>query len=560
MHKRLIFLLAACLVPCAVRAQQGARPQETVPFEHWAYDACKQMSDLGLIIGYPDGTWRGDRPLTRYEFAMAVTRLVDAFSHRQASVAGPAGAPGPAGAAGADGVPGLPGRPGPQGPIGPPGDAAISLQVISTINNLEREFGDEIKLLHQDLDLVSADVGALDARVDALPPKDNIETFGWVDYRIGVQGTSISGNEGFDGLTAKVGIQGNINKRIFGRITLKAADSYVPLSVLGVETGEGPAFQDLPGDRPHGYGNGLWLDEAFVSFNTHGSIAGEWTVGQQFQSYGMGLLVNNERRAQQGLRFRKRGFLSPHLNFDAAYFGATYKYQPINPEFPNSDSYLSGRLEYEQPRWSVALNALPDGVGAEQAIGADLWVNLGGERNLYVEYAAMQRHANREDFFGSAPPSATAVSIDLLKTPDFALTGYYSHASPEYDIIYSSLHPYFELVEGNQPNVNHIPWERWMRNPIVITNFQVIGGSLNTHLGEFPLDIAYYKLEQLSNFWWESAFANLDFDRLFAISFHTALAHGAAMSLTYAEERASGADPVYTQNNKLLETQVTVGF
>ncbi|MEI6503055.1 MAG: S-layer homology domain-containing protein, partial [Armatimonadota bacterium] len=80
MHKRLVMLIAiaTCLLSSAW-AQQGAQPQQTVPFSHWAYDACQQLSDLGIIIGYPDGTWRGDRPLTRYEFAMAVSRIVDIF-------------------------------------------------------------------------------------------------------------------------------------------------------------------------------------------------------------------------------------------------------------------------------------------------------------------------------------------------------------------------------------------------------------------------------------------------------------------------------------------------
>lgn len=562
MRIRLILLLAVLLVPCSVRAQQGARPQETVPFEHWAYDACQQMSDLGIIIGYPDGTWRGDRPLTRYEFAMAVSRLVDQFtSQRQTMPPGPAGAAGQPGPPGLPGPAGPPGPSGPQGPVGPPGQAAISLQVITTINNLEREFADEIKLLHRDLDLLSADVGTLDARVDALPARDNIETFGWVDYRLGTAGNSTSFDGAYDALTTKIGIQGNLNKRIFGRVTFKYADSPVPLSVLGVETGEGPAFQDLPGNRAHGYGgNDIWLDEAFVSFNSHGFLSGEWTVGQQFQSYGAGLLVNNERRAQQGVRFRRQNFLTHNLNLDAAFFGGSYKWLPLSPNYSDSDVYVSARLEYQQPRWSIAVNGLPDGAGTEEAYGADVWVNLGGERNLYVEYAQMNRHVNRDRFLGHAPPSATVVSVDLIKTPDLAVTGFYSHVDAEYDIVYSSIHPYFELIEGYTPNGNHIPWDRWMRNPITITNFQVVGGNLSTHLGEFPLDIAYYQLNKNSNWWWESQFANVDFDRLFAVSFHKALAHGAAMSLTYALERASGVDALYTQDNQLLQTQVTVGF
>lgn len=561
MYRRLMLLLAVAFCPGMVLAQQGARPQETVPFEHWAYDACQQMSDLGIIIGYPDGTWRGDRPLTRYEFAMAVSRLVDQFtSQRPGTLVGDPGPQGPAGPAGVPGLPGPAGPQGPRGPMGPPGDVAQSLQVITIIKNLEREFGSEIKLLRQDLDLLSADVGTLNARVDVLSPKDNVETFGWVDYRIGTAGGAVSLDNAYDALTAKVGIQGNINKRVFGRLAFKYADSYVPLSVLGVETGEGPAFENLPNDGAHGYGNNIWLDEAFVSFQSHGFLSGEWTFGQQFQSYGTGILVNNERRAQLGVRYRKRGFLSDHINLDAAYFGGSYNWLPISPTYSDSDGYVSARLEYQQPRWALAVNGLPDGAGNENAYSTDLWVNLGGDRHLYAEYAEQWHHVNRSRYTGHTPPSATAISVDLIKTPDVAVTGFYSHVAAEYDIIYSSLHPYFELIEGTQPNGNHLPWDRWMRNPITITNFQVIGGILSSHLGEFPFDFAYYKLQRNSNWWWESQFANVDFDRLFALSFHKALAHGAAMSLTYAEERASGGDPVFTQNNKLLQTQMTVGF
>ena len=50
-------------------------PAETVPFDHWAYDAAQSLTDSGIIVGYPDGTFRGDRTMTRDEFAAAVSRL-----------------------------------------------------------------------------------------------------------------------------------------------------------------------------------------------------------------------------------------------------------------------------------------------------------------------------------------------------------------------------------------------------------------------------------------------------------------------------------------------------
>lgn len=47
-----------------------------VPNNHWAYEAVGDLSRRGLVEGYPDGTFGGDRMLTRYEFAQIVYRAV----------------------------------------------------------------------------------------------------------------------------------------------------------------------------------------------------------------------------------------------------------------------------------------------------------------------------------------------------------------------------------------------------------------------------------------------------------------------------------------------------
>ncbi|MBD3173850.1 MAG: hypothetical protein GF320_01615, partial [Armatimonadia bacterium] len=47
-----------------------------VPWDHWAYDAIAELYDAGLLEGYPDGTFKGENNLTRYEFAMALARLL----------------------------------------------------------------------------------------------------------------------------------------------------------------------------------------------------------------------------------------------------------------------------------------------------------------------------------------------------------------------------------------------------------------------------------------------------------------------------------------------------
>lgn len=45
-----------------------------VPKGHWAYDFVKDLSDKGYLVGYPDGTFKGDKAMTRYEFATALYR------------------------------------------------------------------------------------------------------------------------------------------------------------------------------------------------------------------------------------------------------------------------------------------------------------------------------------------------------------------------------------------------------------------------------------------------------------------------------------------------------
>lgn len=57
-------LLFACvLVLCCLTALQAAGPMDDVPFDHWAYDACDLLVKDGIIIGYPDGTFKGNRAM-----------------------------------------------------------------------------------------------------------------------------------------------------------------------------------------------------------------------------------------------------------------------------------------------------------------------------------------------------------------------------------------------------------------------------------------------------------------------------------------------------------------
>ena len=49
-----------------------------VPENHWAYMMVQDLAYKGIVVGYPDNNFSGDRTLTRYEFAVALDRAISA--------------------------------------------------------------------------------------------------------------------------------------------------------------------------------------------------------------------------------------------------------------------------------------------------------------------------------------------------------------------------------------------------------------------------------------------------------------------------------------------------
>jgi len=62
-----------------------------VPRDHWAYQAVEELANKGYVLGYPDGSFLGNRSLTRYEFATIVKRILDDLESRMAQVGAKAG-------------------------------------------------------------------------------------------------------------------------------------------------------------------------------------------------------------------------------------------------------------------------------------------------------------------------------------------------------------------------------------------------------------------------------------------------------------------------------------
>ncbi len=75
--KVLAILLSAVMVFSFMIPAFAETPYSDVPDYHWAVNAVNMLTSLGIIQGYPDGTYKGQDSATRYELALMVARLLD---------------------------------------------------------------------------------------------------------------------------------------------------------------------------------------------------------------------------------------------------------------------------------------------------------------------------------------------------------------------------------------------------------------------------------------------------------------------------------------------------
>ncbi|RQD77558.1 MAG: S-layer homology domain-containing protein [Halanaerobium sp. MSAO_Bac5] len=165
--KKLIITIALILV-VALAAPTFASFSD-VPANHWAYDAISSLVAAGIIEGYPDGEYKGQQSMTRYEMAVMVSRALDNIIAEQEAMA--------------EGLT--------EGQAADVTAIVESLmeknmadslteqqasEVADIVEALTFELRAELKVLGADVDALYEDVDALAAKVDAMDvPEDNIE-------------------------------------------------------------------------------------------------------------------------------------------------------------------------------------------------------------------------------------------------------------------------------------------------------------------------------------------------------------------------------------------------
>jgi len=149
-------LVAVVLAIAAPSFAQG--PFADVPVDHWAYEAVSQLQEKGIVIGYPDGTFGGKRAMTRYEFALALSRampvICDMCQTQPVNLSGYATKQELQ-----DAVKGIT-------PGGGPGP--VTKEDMDALKKSVNEFRDELSGMGVDLDAVKRDVASLEERVAAI--------------------------------------------------------------------------------------------------------------------------------------------------------------------------------------------------------------------------------------------------------------------------------------------------------------------------------------------------------------------------------------------------------
>jgi hypothetical protein len=345
---------------------------DDVPQDHWAYDALDYLQEAGLVEGYPDGTFKGNRPFTRYEMAMVVARVFTKIQDFQASL---------------------------QSGTSPNGEPVDLKEVYARMDKLSDEFRDELK-----------DLGA---RVTALEDEQTRQRGDIDDLKALVKDSGLTGEMRVQGGEFFAGGSHNVptdigwasefklnymfhpDRDLDVNLKLKAneSDGFIgTFQTPGMNNEQGGQIATPPlGTRTSG--SSFLIDEMNARYHWHGApnSLGESptvTLGRQYFSQGeFGLAGDNGFRSNFGLRFDT----TFGANFDG-YLGyyrmnSTNSLAPwanVNPNANQSsaasadgDDYLLAGLEYhagetEIPGHDYSLVAradyAPNGFGQEQYI------------------------------------------------------------------------------------------------------------------------------------------------------------------------------------------------
>jgi len=483
---RLAFGIAAFGVLFLVAASAPVMAQgafSDVPSDHWAYDAVQELARDGVIIGYPDGTFKGQRQLTRYEFAVAIARVMEK---------GIRGAPGPAGPAGPAGAAGPAGPEGPAGPAG--GGPGLTPRQQQLLQQLEQEFLPELKQIRADVDDMVFRVEDLEAAVAELKagPKEKVKLSGSINYRTGLYGTDLEYKGGvttgyggkdaykasdFTTMVTKVTLAGQVNDNVAVNVTLLAEPR-----------------TNLAGPDVVGLMDVVRIDEAWAKVNTDFIMPLTVKVGKQYFMVNQGLCIDNSRFALKavdiGVGVGRNVMLHGIAGMiDREALGGV----PPPPTYPaayteGADNYSAATLAIPVAGWTVTGAYVHSGIGAQREWSVGLEGKL-LNRKIMGEFARAEKNSVGTDI--ADEQNAWVAGIDLLDTDTITLTGKYGQLQESFadGAALTAINPYAAISPHDID---------WVDRPLFLSHDNIARGweaSLvyrGLMQGTLPIKVRYY--------------------------------------------------------------------
>ncbi|MBI3038489.1 S-layer homology domain-containing protein [bacterium] len=285
--KRFSIFLVVAFVFSTMAA--SANPFSDVPFSHWAYDAVNKLASKGLLQGYPDGTFKGEKHVTRYALAMVTAKLYANIEQMMEK--------------------GL-------------GDNLVTKADLQTLEKLTVEFADELALLgvkvtalEDDMQVVKEDVSVLKKDVEGI--KDYMAKGGMEKVKLSgdmlVRHSSLIHNRdwAFDarGPATLGGVGGNTNNsqtQTELRFQFKASiDENVTAVARWHMLGKVDSMLAV-GNNATAWGNNglrngvrynadtsMKIDLAYLHIKDMFRFGGDFTLGRNFYSTGHALLLSD---------------------------------------------------------------------------------------------------------------------------------------------------------------------------------------------------------------------------------------------------------------------------
>ena len=260
--RKLALAIAAILV-LAVVAPAFSQPFADVPTDHWAFDAIAELAAKGIVEGYPDGTFKGDRAMTRYEMAMVVARILARIEAIKI--------------------------PPPPPPVKIPAPE-VGRADITAIQRLVNEFRAELAALGVRVTAVEEELAALKAKTD------NTTITGFFFFR---HQSPLTGNGApYDFALFNLTFNGKISRTASATVNLLLSDSCGG-GVFAFGGGTSATCGGVANVDSGGYPiQGVTFDRAYIDASAYGL---NWRLGRQSYRLGpVGLLFNEGSVAVNG--------------------------------------------------------------------------------------------------------------------------------------------------------------------------------------------------------------------------------------------------------------------